>query len=147
MRFEAMSARARGYLLIAGARHLSTGLLCLLQPAIFGGPGFRWTRAVLAVPVWGSGFVAVGLVAVLSAFVGNRAAARVSLTLSAVSAVVWGVGFLIAALDSAHHGQTAGGLLGFVWCFAMAGKDLVVTGNPMRTPFEDLARAYAAESE
>lgn len=144
-RASRMTPRARGYLLIVGSRHAFGAALCLVGGAIFASPGFDQIRAVLPIWAWGAGFVVVATVSIGAAAIGSRTLARAGLTLSAVASVVWGIGFLFAAGVAAKRGEPPAGLLGGTWCLHMAAKDLIVSANPMRTPFEDLARRVAAE--
>ena len=137
---ERMTARARGYLLIAGTRHLLIGTTCVTAADLFISPAYVQIKAVLPIPVWGLLFIANALVCLAAAAVGRATPARVGLILSAASTAVWGGGVVAAISADQAAGRQPSGPTGVVVFFAIAAKDLVVCRNPMRSPFEDLGQ-------
>lgn len=129
-----MSARARAYLSIAAARHMIATAVCLAVPELFTTGNFAFIKALMPIPIWGCMFGITALACVLGSALRSDPLARVGLILSAASSVVWGIGFLSAIA----YGLSTGPTSGIVW-IAIGLKDLVVTRNPMQSPFEDLA--------
>lgn len=129
-----MTPRARGYLVVAAARHISIGLCAVIIPAQFATPSMDPIRSVMHLTAWGALLLAVGFGCLAAATSGTETVARVTLVLSAAMSTTWAAGFVSAGLN----GELANPALPIVF-FALAGKDLVVCAQPLRSPFERLA--------
>ncbi len=137
---DRMTGRARGYLTIAGVRHLLIGTVCLFYSDLFISPAFTQIKAVLPIPVWGLAFIAAAVICLTSAIRGTGSLARLGLIASAITTAVWAGGFVAAAIVDLRAGRQPSGPTGVIIYIAVAAKDLVVCRNPMRSPFEDLAQ-------
>lgn len=137
---ERMSTRARGYLSIAGARHLLIGLACIIGSDLFDSPAFIQIKQVLPITLWGVLFLTNAALCLAAAVVGHGGLARTSLIYSAASTAVWAGGFIAAFVAALETNQPLTAPTGVVIYLAVAGKDLVVCRNPMRSPFEDLGQ-------
>lgn len=137
---ERMTARARGYLTIAGVRHLLIGATCILASDLFISPAYSQIKQVLPIPWWGLLFCGNSALCLVAAATGNGHLARVGLIFSAASTAIWAGGFVAAIVSDIQADRPISGPTGVVIFFAVAGKDLVVCRNPMRSPFEDLGQ-------
>lgn len=136
-----ITPRARTYLAIAGMRAAGMAAWAAAwEPSL-------WTRAELpllsAVPltVWAVVFAGHALTALAAAALGNEAVAGVALLGGAMVTASWAAGMSIGWVTGAG---TAYAPLAVTWA-ALALKDLVVCGMPLRTPLEELAAARTAE--
>ena len=127
--------RARTYLAIAGMRAAGMAAWAASwHPQL-------WARAELpllsAVPlaVWAFVFAGHALTAIAAATGGNEAVARAALLGGATVTAIWAAGLSIGWFSGAG---VAFAPLAVTWA-ALALKDLVVCGMPLRTPLEDLA--------
>ncbi|WP_435744882.1 hypothetical protein [Nocardioides sp. SYSU DS0663] len=133
-----MTWRARGYLGIAGARHLAVGVYVLACPADFTADAYQVITAMLPMWLWGLLSLIGGGHLLYAASRGAENHARVALVMSAMSSSFWAVGFFM--------GFFVGGvvtLIGAIIFTALTLKDLVVCAQPMRSPFERFVREYA----
>lgn len=135
---ERMTGRARLYLLIACIRHVLVAVATWVMAGQFTSPAFDQIKAILPLPVWGILFAVAGLACGFAALFGHETLARVGLILSSTSSALWAGGFLAAALS----GQTTSPTGVIIW-WAVALKDLVMCGQPLRSPFEPLMRMFA----
>lgn len=136
---EQMTARARIYLTIAAAQHLLIAGGLLLFPGAWSTPSFAVLAGLAPLWVWGALMLAGGLHLTWSALTGSEGHARVALVGAAVLAALWSAGFLLAW----EHGVATA--LGGIVFAAVAGKDLMVCGQPLRSPFEPIVREFAGE--
>lgn len=139
---EQMTWRARGYLGIAGARHLSVGAYVLLRPEDFTADAYQVITEMLNMSIWGVLFLIGGIHLAYSAVRGAENHARLALVFSAVSSSFWAAGFFM--------GFFVGGvvtLIGAIIFTALTLKDLVVCAQPMRSPFERFVREYATPTD
>lgn len=130
-----MTSRARAYLGLAALRNLGLGLVCLLAPASF---AQSTITDVLPLAVWAVLFFIGSIHLFAAATLGRETWARVALIVSAACAAAWGTSFLLAQTANPSYGWVAP----ILW-FGLAAADLVVTRQPLRTPFEDLVDALA----
>lgn len=136
-----ITVRARTYLAIAGLRAAGMAMWAAAwHPDL-------WTRAELpllsAIPldVWAVIFLGHAATALGASAIGNEALARVALLGGATVTASWAAGMSIGWVTGAG---TAYAPLAVTWA-ALAFKDLVVCGMPLRTPLEELAAARTAE--
>jgi len=135
---EAMTNRARGYMGVVAARHLLVGVLVFATPDRFKSASF--TAITSSWPLWAWGLVslAVGLLAGFAAVWRREALARVGLIASATFSGLVFIGLFIAVFSS-----PVAGVMGVVIFGAVTAKDLIVCQDPIRAPFEALARRRA----
>lgn len=136
---DVMTWRARGYLAITAGRHIAIGAVCILLPQDFDGDSYQIILEILPIWAWGLLFFVGGAHLAFSAVRGHENHARIGLSLSAITTSTWAAGFFMAYLT----GGVVTLIGGILWT-ALTGKDLVVCAQPMRSPFEKLAREYAA---
>lgn len=132
-----ITVRARTYLSIAGCRAAGMALWAASwQPEL-------WARSDLpllsAVPlaVWAAIFTVHAVTALAAAAAGNEHLARIALLFGAMVTASWAAGLCIGWLTGAGIGFAP---LAVTWA-ALALKDLVVCGMPLRSPLEELAAA------
>lgn len=130
-----MTNRARGYLTVAGLRHLGIGGACVLVPQNFTAPSFEVMRGVLPIPVWGVVFLIGALVCIGAALLRSEPLARMGLIGSSVTSAVWAGGFAVALFEGVATAPTTV----VVWA-AIAAKDVIVCRQPLRSPFEQLTQ-------
>lgn len=138
---DQMSGRARFYLGIAATRHILVALCTWFLADRFTAPSFDQILAILPLWCWGVAFAGAGLACGAAAIIGHETLARVGLILSAGSTALWAGGFLAALMA----GPANVGIVGVIIWWALAAKDLVVCRQPIRSPFESLARLLATE--
>lgn len=131
-----MSPRARAYLWATSIPNLVTGLFCFFGTSILHTPSYSVIHSVLPFQAWGALFLLVSVLSAYAAIRCHEGIARWALTLSATSCAFWASGFAIAYFS----GHLAGPTGTVVWG-ALAVKDLIVCRQPLRSPFEAIARA------
>ena len=138
---EKMTGRARAYMLVASGRHLGLGVVILAAHDIFrDDPRFDFIQSTLAWTgdpfiLWGLLFFLTGVVCFLSAILKKEPLARSALIASATATAFWATGLLAGALLG-NLSAWAGAIL----LSALVGKDLVVSRQPLRSPFEAVLR-------
>lgn len=135
---EKMTVRARLYLAIGAARHLSVAAIAFVAANYYDGSPWAVLISVLSLKVWALAFFIGGLHFAYSATVGDEAQARVALVVSAALTASWAAGFFLSAVEGSATAVFIGVLLA-----ALAGKDLVVCAQPLRSPFEPIVRKIA----
>lgn len=134
-----ITVRARVYLAIAGGR----SAVMVAWAAIW--PADQWARAdlpllsTIPLAVWGGVFAIHALLALLAGATGNETAARHALLVGATITAVWAAGLSIGWLA----GDGVGWMVLAVTWTALALKDLVVCGMPLRSPLDALAAKVA----
>jgi len=137
-----MSSRARKYLVIAALRHGIIGLFILVLPFLFKNAAFVPLVEYTHLWTWGAVFVAIAITCAAAAKMRKRDLARLSMIASAAStavtafAVLWGV---VETWILYANGEMDAPSSPFVVILlaAIAAKDYIICGQPMRTPFED----------
>lgn len=144
---QRMSKRAKAYLLVAAARHISIGLICILMPTSFHSPSYRGVIDALSgvplatsIELWGVLFVVTGLACLFAAIVGRETPARVGLLFSVVTTACWAGGFVASIFLGSGIGHTGA----IIW-LAVALKDATMLRQPLRNPFEPLVQKLAAD--
>lgn len=135
--------RARAYVATLAVRDFGMAVWAATWPAAL------WTRAgvpllsLLPLYGWAAVFAAGCTAAALAAVTGREPLARAVLSVGAVVNASWA-----AALCILWARDPAGGFapLAVTWA-ALAVKDMLVVGFPLRAPLEELAAAKAAELE
>lgn len=135
---EQMTWRARTYLAIGGTRHLCTGTIAFVAARYYDDSPWAVLISVLSLKVWALAFIVGGLHFFYSAIMGEEWQARVALVVSAALTASWSAGFLLSAIEGSITALLIGVLLA-----ALAGKDLVVCAQPLRSPFEPILRRIA----
>ena len=142
-----MSRRAKVYLMVAAARHLIIGFICVLDPGSFTSGSYRGVIDALsgipigpAIVLWGYLFLVTGLACLTAAIVGKETPARVGLLFSVVTTACWAGGFFAAILG----GSSAGATGAIIWA-AVALKDATMLRQPLRNPFEPLIQKVTAD--
>lgn len=140
-----MTARARAYLTVAAVRHALIGVFALLMPLSFQSSSFLPLLDVAPLWVWGVLSVATGALSAAAAVQGGLNIARAALMLSATLTAVVAASLLIAVFT----GQLSSPTGPIIWV-AVALKDFIQCGDPLRSPFEVLEsrmRALDIEDE
>lgn len=131
-----MTWRARAYLSIASARHLVIGTSMLLLPHTYDTRSYHLLFRDLPSVFWSVIVLIGGLYLAYAAYRASELHARVALILSCGIASMWAASFALIAF----HGYAS--VLATAVFGALAGKDLLVCGQPLRSPFEPLVRMY-----
>jgi hypothetical protein len=139
-----MSSRARGYLVVAALHFSLIGLSILIKPSLYQASAFVPMVEITGLIPWGIAYTLTGILCTLAAITRWPAFARSGLGLAFVVLIVsafaisWGVvaSWFDADLDSASPVIP----LSFT---ALAIKDLLMVGQPLRTPVEDYEQARA----
>jgi hypothetical protein len=137
-----MTARARGYLWVATARHLLTGGFALAMPNTFKSTSFLPILEVAPLWFWAAIFIGAGIACGVAAAFRHEAFARLGMGWSATSTLIVGIGLLIAVFT----GQLSSPTGPIIW-LAVALKDFVVCAQPIRSPFEGLAEQLARRTK
>lgn len=147
---EAMTRRARWYLGVATFRHLSIGLFCLAAPWLFGNAAFIPILNFLPVWGWGAAMVLCGVLCGLAAYLRSGDWARWAMVASATITTVLAIGVWIGVVMVWI--QWANDLRDFppspilpILFSVLAAKDYIVCAQPVRSPFEAVARQLAGE--
>jgi hypothetical protein len=148
---EAMTRRARWYLSVAAIRHLTLGVFCLIAPWLFANAAF--IPILNFVPLWGWGSVmaATGATCAVAAAFRHGGWARLAMVCSATVTIVLGAGVTVGvaivwAKYLAGTVDTPASPVLPVLLLALAAKDYIVCGQPIRSPFETvLNRLVRAE--
>lgn len=128
-----MTVRARAYLLVAAVRHSLVGIFALVAADTFKSTSFLPLLNVAPLWVWGLFSVGAGLLAGFGAIQGGLPVARAALMLSATLTAVVAASLLIAVFT----GQLTSPTGPIIWV-AVALKDFIQCGDPLRSPFEVL---------
>lgn len=139
---ERMSPRARFYMAVVAARTFALAVFCLVAPEDFTSQSYRGIIAALdelttdtAIRFWGGVFLLTAIVALFATFTGREAEARAALILSIFGAGCWAGGFIAAMIGGYGAGPT-----GVVIWTAIVLKDASMLRQPLRNPFEPIAR-------
>lgn len=134
-----MTWRARAYLIATAVQHTLAGLSCLLLPETFDGDAFQVVRTIAPMWAWGILFLAGGIHLAYAAARSSEIAARVGMPLSALMISLWAAGFVLAFNEGGAVSP-----IGAILTASLTFKDLIVCGQPMRSPFEPLVKEYAS---
>lgn len=96
---DAMTNRARVYIVAGGARHLLIGLTLLILPWLYASGAFVPIFNLLPLAVWGWVMVIVGALCLLSAVARNASIARYGIAGSAVVTLVLAAGLSFGIAD------------------------------------------------
>ncbi len=117
--------------------------MCLLFiPEAFTSSTFHAVIGIAPLQTWSVVFIAAGTLIGWSAMRGSEGGARAGLGLAAVVSLMWAACFVIALFD----GTSASPIGAIIWA-ALAGKDLVVCGQPLRSPLEPWVRRLTDNGE
>lgn len=133
-----MTPRARGYLAVAGGRHLLVGTFALLFPQWFTSTSFVPIIAAAPLWFWGGFSLGAGAVCVAASVSRSEPLARLGMGWSAVLTLIIGVGLMIAVFVGESTSPT-----GPVIWLSVALKDFIVCAQPIRSPFEGLTERLA----
>jgi hypothetical protein len=140
-----MSARARGYLVVATLHFGLIGASILLDPSMYGAAAFVPMVEFTGLTIWGVAYAVTGLLCGLAAVTHWPTFARVGLTFAFVvlisSAALVGLGVAGSWLDD-DPTTTASPIIPISFA-ALAIKDLLMVEQPLRTPAEDYEEALA----
>lgn len=143
---DEMSSRARWYLAIASLVHGVLGVLMLVRPEDFSTPGFVGMKRTFylltndnAISVWGGLYILVGVLCGIGVANRRRLWAQIGL---ASSVIVTGATFSTFAYAIWIGVST--GWFGLIFAAGLTAKDYIGLRDPMRNPFEDLAREVVA---
>jgi len=143
-----MSLRARAYLGITAAFHLTLGSFCLLVPETFLSSSYEGLRHALPVPAglalvsWGALFALVGTICAFAAVFGREPVARVALMMSVIVTGAVAGSFLASWMSGTLQGPTGP----LIW-LTLAFKDMTMLRNPMRNPFEPVVQRVLANHD
>lgn len=137
---DEMTNRARAYLAIASIRHLLMGGFALFAPGSFRSTSFLPILHTAPLWFWSLLFLGAGGSCGIAAITRREDAARAGMSFSATSTLIIGTSLLIAAFTG-HLTSPTGPI---IW-LAVAFKDFVVCAQPIRSPFEALARYLEPE--
>lgn len=131
-----MTWRARAYLTIASARHLAIGGSMLILPHTYDTRSYHLLFHDIPSVFWSVVLLIGGAHLAYAAIRANELHARIALILSCGISSMWAASFAFIAF----HGYAS--ILATAVFGALAGKDLLVCGQPLRSPFEPLVRLY-----
>lgn len=136
---EAMTTRARAYLIIGGLRHLLIGGFMLRFEDQFAAATFL--PIVGAFPLWAWAGAMLAAAALMGTAATFRSAniARVGLVISASVTLAIGVGITAGIIGVWIDGGKATPISAIL-LLALASKDFAVCTQPIRSPFEPLLR-------
>jgi hypothetical protein len=139
-----MSARARGYLMVAFFHFGIVGAEILIRPHHYSANAFVAIVRYDYLAAWGISYCVVAVLCLVAAITrwpsfarGGLSAAVVVLLVSS-AAVLWGV--ILSWIDP---NRTPASLVVPVTLAALACKDWLMVGQPLRTPTEDQTNARA----
>lgn len=138
---ERLTPRARAYLLIACLRHGVAGLALLIFPGAFASPSFDGIKGALplqhrhSLMAWGVVFLFTAIVCGWAAASAREGSARIALSGSIFASLVWLGGFIAATALGVQISP-----MGAIFCAALVAKDLTMLRDPLRNPFEPIAR-------
>lgn len=135
---DAMTSRARGYMLTVSGRHLVMAGFIFAAPERFTARGFKPMTDSWPLWAWGSIIALIGVVALAASVWRREALARTGLIASASLSGLVAIGLTIAAVQS-----PVGGVTGAIIFWALTAKDLIVCQDPIRSPFEALSQRKA----
>ena len=144
-RTQSMSPRARAYLIIATCHFTLIGLSVLIFPQMYQGSSFVPMVHYTTLAPWGCGYLITGVLCGLAAFTKWPTFARAGLICAFVVlfvssfAVGWGV---VNSWTNADPNRWASPMVPLS-LMALAIKDLLMVGRPLRTPVEDFWLAQA----
>jgi hypothetical protein len=144
-RGRSMSPRARGYLIVASGHFTLVGLSVLLSPEMYQGTSFIPIITYTSLIPWGSAYLITGMLCALAAILKWPSFARAGLISAFVVlfvsafAIGWGVIRSWLDIDPTNWASPLVPLS----LMALALKDLLMVGRPLRTPVEDYWLAQA----
>ena len=130
-----MTWRARAYLTIASVRHLVIGTSMLILPRTYETKSFHLLFHDIPSMFWAVILLFGGLHLAFAAFRASELHARIALIISCGISSMWAASF---AMQITHPFA----ILATAVFGALACKDLLVCGQPLRSPFEPLVRMY-----
>jgi hypothetical protein len=139
---EVMTGRARAYLGLAAAQNLALAYVCLAMPDQLRSASFVVAGSVMPFRAWGVTFAVVGIGCIIGLAAARRSWAFLGLAGSATAALMWLISYLVAA----SHGYLTTPIGPIVWA-AMAGRDFVVCGQPMRSPLDPIIRRIVGQEK
>lgn len=140
----AMTLRARTYLIVVdGLRALILGALLIFTPQVFDNQIYDTARLLTAghLFLWGIVFVVVGGYAAFAAVIGSSKDARIALVASATLTAVWASLYI---LNTIVLDVSLAPWIVLSTC-ALVATDILMCAQPLRTPFEALARQQAID--
>ncbi|GAA5154816.1 hypothetical protein GCM10023340_38960 [Nocardioides marinquilinus] len=132
-----MTSRARAYLALTVVGHAAIGSSAIVLADRFTGPAYSVARAIMPIPVWGLLFLIGSAFLLHAAISRSEDRARVGMVVSVVLEAVLATAF---ACSFAEGGATTP--VGTIAFLVLMGKDLLMCGQPLVTPFERLAEEY-----
>lgn len=140
----AMTRRARAYLIITAARHLSIGAFTIAAQGQFTAAAFIPIVGYLPLVVWGIAFLIAAVVCLMGAWLRSAAWARAGLLLSAVTTALIATGLWIGIITIWRNGGQATPI-SVILLTALVCKDLAVCTQPLRSPFESILYRFVSE--
>ena len=128
---EAMTLRARAYLAVVTLRHFAVAVILLTLLGGLPSASLAGFDASTPLVTWGWLSVTVGAIAFVGGTWRSERWARTALISSAAL-----TGAMAAALGLSWHSLTVLGWVVLVLLLAITGKDMIVCGDPIRSPFE-----------
>lgn len=143
-----MSSRARSFLVVAAIHFGVTGVTILAFPNLYAAPAYIPLADPSRLWIWGGSFTLTGIVCGAAALTSWPAFARAGLSLAfvvlTVSSAAIGVGVVDSWLDPNLVNSSPMVPLTLA---ALAVKDLLMVGQPLRTPTEDQTEARHRQDE
>ena len=136
---EAMTPRARAYLAVVTVRHLLVGGVFLLLGGSMPPAPYRAFADPAPLAMWGSAALVVGTVALVSVAWRSERWARFALIISATLTSLMALALILSLFD-----LTAMGALLTILLASFTAKDMIVSQDPIRSPFERLLRSRGA---
>lgn len=144
---DIMTFRARLLMALTAVLGVGLGTSSLFFPQSYASTSFDAIReqvpAGLGLAVFGAAFLLAGVLAAYAAWWGRETPARIALMIGGPCTGAWWIGFVLA-----YFSGTLTAPSGLVVYFVLAGYQLVIGYDPMRTPLERLAvrRSHTART-
>jgi hypothetical protein len=138
---QAMTARARAYLIIGGTRHLLIGAFMLWFERQFAAAQFVPIVGAFPLWVWAAVMLLAAVLMGLAAWLRSAPIARAGLVVSATVTFAIGVGLTAGSIAVWAAGGKSVPISAILF-LSLALKDYAVCTLPIRSPFEPLLRGF-----